>query len=322
MPPDQIARFAGPCQPPSDRLVFFCTRVPVSSFCRSEFARACVLSRCCPSFLFFFLKAGSVPEEEVDGFHAPLANRFRVSGGDGRALQMHLGLGGVVHGHHALHHGQGRVPAVLARQRVVVRHGRQAQEQKRHFALRVEPGARKNGRELQGEPDPLVRRVGERLGPHHHEVPHAEEFGGRPGEAREEPLPVDRLVGVRAGSDERGALQRRAPVHLRVEERHQPRLHLLEELLVKPRPKHLQVELVRHVQPDGLVLQPPGGEGHHAPHLKAHALEGLGDRVHPELLVSHRARLHHLVHRLLLFIGVQRLHLPRRALQKQRHVFR
>ena len=131
---------------------------------------------------------------------------------------------------------------------------------------------------------------------------------------------MQRLVGEGRRDDEGARLERRAAGDLGVHEADDAGEDLLEELLVQAGAQQLEVPLVRHVQPDALVLEPARREGHHAADLHGLPLEAGADLVHLELVVVQVGGGHGLVHGELVSLGLvlERLHVARRPLEEER----
>mmetsp|Transcript_10738 Transcript_10738/g.15041 ORF Transcript_10738/g.15041 Transcript_10738/m.15041 type:complete len:1058 (+) Transcript_10738:183-3356(+) len=156
---------------------------------------------------------------------------------------------------------------------------------------------------------------GEGLRPGEHQVPHAGELGRCAREPRHEALAPGLLVQEGRGGNEGGGLQRRPAVHLHVHPGGHAHLRLGPELVVQPPAQQLQVELVAHVHPDGLVLQPARREALDAAGGRVLCVQVLADLVHAEHLVLDARDGHAVVLRQLLLPALHHLEVAHGALQ-------
>mmetsp|Transcript_8478 Transcript_8478/g.28861 ORF Transcript_8478/g.28861 Transcript_8478/m.28861 type:complete len:600 (-) Transcript_8478:1781-3580(-) len=256
-------------------------------------------------------------EVHVDGVILELAHLLRLGRGHHRPLHVDSGPEASARDELVARHlGRARAPGVGLGVREVV-HVHRAEELEAELALLGPHPLRDHRRECERE-GPLFVDAKRELA-RHHQVPHGEELRRGAREAREEARAVELLVGEGRRHDEGGRLQRGPAEHLGVHKARKAGLDLGEKLVIQARAEELEVPLVGHVHPDGLVLEPARVKGHHAAHLEGLALEVLRDLVHGQLVVVEGRVAHRRVERAALLDGrvPEGLHVARGALEEE-----
>ncbi|MMZ61505.1 hypothetical protein D1872_236580 [compost metagenome] len=125
-------------------------------------------------------------------------------------------------------------------------------------------------------------------------------------------------IGIDAGGNERGILQRTAPVNLRIEERDERSLNFLEELFLQPRFQQRQQIFVAHVQEDRFPFQPSRRKRANPADFMRFPVQADRGFVHAQLVVKQVAAANQFVSALRFRRVLQRLHPAGRTLQEMR----